>query len=720
MREFTESVRSFATVRSQRRRESVRFLASLGAAGALLVVAIVLEIPTALVVVGVVLALALLTAQFLLRVVPSTLAPERLETIYQLGDDVESENVDGAFEADFVALGLGGTGMMAMLWSVAHGRRAVGVELRGDPSLGVHWNLREELYHHLAVFDEMMIQRYGPDRIPKFGDGRLLKLAEIFYTPDTGAGAISADEVISSFDDENHIAGRIHHLEFIDDRWAGGEPHRHVTVLDAPPIPDGINYSALERPMREVLDGPSTFQCGAAEVLIMLRRYLEAIEELDLKMGLPPRVRIFTNYRVVATSDDVDGYLQWFRRDHGFVKQKDGRQGIRIEKLRELDYRGKFHRVRHPGSKVLDLGVPELFMIAQGFSSDDAARLGFVQRPVKVDHNDGRGEVVAQSDYLAGLLEVMVDGRLRRRISSVFDNEGAEYWVRQLAVGHENDPEVGWTLVQVPDFKTFDPVLAGLVPRTTPKSSAEYKAASNLLMRDFFLDQASDILEISKEELAKVQLPYGPKLFSLVEVMGDDAIVARNGVVAGDSFGNGHFLTSGGVITGMLGHAYGVKRYWEDRDGSMDRETAIRRLADKIKTDTEDWLAVSATEFSQAAPINFGTERIAAIQRASGRSGDDRSATISATRRHRHTLVPLNPSDWRRFSIHRGRVYARMLPPIGEEHPDVRMDSRPALDGMAKDAMMAMSGEMDAMMPEDAVTAASAPRASATTSSMGA
>ncbi|MEO7002687.1 MAG: hypothetical protein ABI068_12825 [Ktedonobacterales bacterium] len=29
--------------------------------------------------------------------------------------------------------------------------------------------------------------------------------------------------------------------------------------------------------------------------------------------------------------------------------------------------------------------------------------------------------------------------------------------MRQIAVGHENDPEVGWVLVQAPDFKTLDP-----------------------------------------------------------------------------------------------------------------------------------------------------------------------------------------------------------------------------------------------------------------------
>src|ERR1700722_6587517 len=46
----------------------------------------------------------------------------------------------GVQDADFVTLGLGATSMLAMLWSVAMGKRTVGVELRGDPSLGIHWN----------------------------------------------------------------------------------------------------------------------------------------------------------------------------------------------------------------------------------------------------------------------------------------------------------------------------------------------------------------------------------------------------------------------------------------------------------------------------------------------------------------------------------------------------------------------------------------------------
>src|SRR5436309_14202291 len=97
---------------------------------------------------------------------------------------------------DFLALDLGGTNMMCMLWTVAMGRQAVGVEMRGDPFLGVHWNIREDFYHQLGLIDQMMLERYGEARLPRRGDGRLLRLAECFYSQQTVSGAIVAEEFI--------------------------------------------------------------------------------------------------------------------------------------------------------------------------------------------------------------------------------------------------------------------------------------------------------------------------------------------------------------------------------------------------------------------------------------------------------------------------------------------------------------------------------------------
>jgi len=562
---------------------------------------------------------------------------------------------------DFLALGLGGTNMMSMLWSVAMGRTAVGVEMRGDPFLGVHWNVREDFYHQLGLIDQLMLKQYGEERIPRRGNGELFRLAECFYSPDTTAGDIVADEIIDGFDADQHIVGTIHNVEFIDDRWRDGLPNRIITVLDPPKPPEQPDEHKIRKSMLEVLDGPSTFQAEAASIQKLLRRYLELIEQQDQESGKPPRVQLLTHHRVVPAKDD------------GFIQAPDGRKQIRVEALKEFDFKGQFVRVREPGSQIIDLGVPELFMIAQGFSSSDAKRLGFEQHDVEVDHGDGRGEVVAQADFLAGLVEVLVGGRLRRRISSAFDKDGKEYWVRQIAVGHENDPEVGWVLVQVPDFQTFDPIASGLLPEGTRTDSPEFFASYQQLIYDYYIKQAAEILEVPKQLLMKVQMIYGPTLFSLVERVGDDAQVAANGVVAGDSFGNGHFLTSGGAMTGMIGHSARVLEYWQARQDGTSPDEAIRHLADSIKEDTHAWLQVSATEYSQAAPVNFGAERIAQINKASGTDASERANAIDAARRQRHALLPLDPSSWRRLFVRNGKVLSA-LPELEGDHPLQRAD----------------------------------------------
>jgi hypothetical protein len=574
-------------------------------------------------------------------------------------------------DPDFLALGLGGTNMMSMLWTVAMGRRAVGVEMRGDPFLGVHWNIREDFYHQLGLIDQMMLERYGEAGVPRRGDGRIFSLADCFYSTYTSSGDIVADEIIDGFDSDQHIVGTIHDVEFIDDRWRDGLPNRVITVLDPPIPPQQPDPRKIRANMVEVLDGPSTFQAEAASIQKLLRRYLELIEQQDLDNNRPPRVRLFTHHRVVPGDGE------------GFIHGPDGRIRVRIEAIKEFDFKGQFVRVREPGSEVIDLGIPQLFMIAEEFSSSDAKRLGFEQHDVQVNHEDGRGPVVAQADFLAGLIEVLVGGRLRRRISSVFDPDGMEYWVRQIAVGHENDPEVGWVLVQVPDFQTFDPIESGLLPAGADRDSPEYFASYQQLIYDCYIKEAAEILEIPRQELRKVQMIYGPTLFSLVERVGDDAMIAANGVVAGDSFGNGHFLTSGGAMTGMIGHSARVLEYWRSRDAGASAADALRRLADCIKEDTQAWLHVSAKEYSQAVPINFGAERIEQISKASGLDTSARANAIDAARRQRLALIPLDPSNWRRLFVRNGRVLSA-LPELDEDHPLQRPDRAATLLAVLK------------------------------------
>src|SRR5207248_6508761 len=119
---------------------------------------------------------ALALSIFLLQVANPNTAPKHLDETHL--DDSDNGDLRGTRDADFVALGLGCTNMMAMLWTVAMGRRAVGVEVRGGPYLGVmQWTLREDIYHHLAMIDRMMIKRYGKKGVPRLGNGKVFRLA---------------------------------------------------------------------------------------------------------------------------------------------------------------------------------------------------------------------------------------------------------------------------------------------------------------------------------------------------------------------------------------------------------------------------------------------------------------------------------------------------------------------------------------------------------------
>lgn len=577
----------------------------------------------------------------------------------QIAPGSQTAALEGVLNPDFLALGLGGTNLMTMLWAVAMNKRVVGVEVRGNPTLGVHWNIREDLFHQLGLIDQMMLHQYGEARVPTRDNGKLFSLADCFYSAATRSGDVVPDEVIDAYDSEQHIVGTIHHVEYIDDRYREGMPNRTVTHLPPPVPPVAPQPMKIRGDLREVLDGPSMFQASAAFIQILLRRYLEKIEELDIADGLYPRVRLFTQHRVV----EKEGF--------GFIKQADGRMQVRIEEVTEMDFKGQTVRLRTPGSDIIDIGVPELWCIAQGANSSDAKRLGFTQFDVEHDHGDGRGPITAQADYIAGLFDLLVDGRLRRRISSHFDEEGNEYWIRQIAVGHENDPEVAWVLVQVPDDVTFDPIEAGLLPANTCESSLEYFAAYQILLQDFYLEQAALILGMEVHELKRVEQVYGPKLFSLVERMGKDARIAPNGIVAGDTFGNGHFMTSGGAMTGMIGHSFRFLEHWQRLAEGFDMDLSVRLLADRIKNDTEAWLAVSAKEFTEAVPVNFGAERAAQISARSGIDPDKRAKNVAVARNRRHDLIPLDPSDWRRLFVKNGRVISSPLPALSQDHPDL-------------------------------------------------
>jgi hypothetical protein len=138
------------------------------------------------------------------------------------------------------------------------------------------------------------------------------------------------------------------------------------------------------------------------------------------------------------------------------------------------------------------------------------------------------------------------------------------------------------------------------------------------MIRDFYIKQVSEVTHIPVSKIRKMRMFYGPSFFTLKEKIGVTARLAQNGNVAGDLMGNGHFLTSGGSMTGMIGHANRYIDYWQALNKGGNESRAARKLMSGIKKDSEAWLHVSSKEFFDVAPVNFGAERASAIGVSSG------------------------------------------------------------------------------------------------------
>lgn len=522
--------------------------------------------------------------------------------------------------ADFVDIGLGPTGMMQMLETIAAGHTALGVELRGDPILGVHQNIRVDWYHQLAKVDEAIEKRYGADRVPIFpATGKPFKLAEVFFDSTLQSGALDWPEVFKGDLDPKtgkaqNIGGRISGIFFEDARESakadnGGKPR--VISVDPPATPVKADPSKVRQDMKEILDGPSTFQAAISNYTGMMRKYLELMEKQDVERGLPPRAQIITNARI---TQDEQGQV------NGFIPQADGKQRLIIEKVvSEAVPGGRPKTVRAPGTEAIDLGIPKLFSITTGANpGPEAKSLGYVQREVAYTDPKSGQTLAAQQNWIVGEVSANVGGQLIRRISTATDPEtGEKQTVRQITVGHESADRIAWTLIQVPDFVSFDPVKRGKVPEGTSPKSPEFAKAAQDLVYHYFLSEAAGVLHIPPEQIKEMRMVFGPNAFTLTEKLGDDAKLAANGVVSGDLMGNGHFLTSGGSMTGMIGHGQRVGQFWQNLDKGVDEGVALRKLADDIRTDSQAWLHVSAKEFFDVLPVNFGEERAKALHLAS-------------------------------------------------------------------------------------------------------
>lgn len=408
---------------------------------------------------------------------------------------------------DLVAVGLTGTGLMSMLWTLAMGRSVVGIDSGGSFGGPVVWRLPEDLYGRLGLIDQMMWDRYGPGGVPRRADGSVWRLE----------------------DSLRQIATVVEPTVVVDDRPA--------------------------RTQEDFAPGPLSLHVRALDLLGELRGYLGAIEKMDSG----PRVRLFTRHRLCA--------------DIGRIEGPDG---------------------------VTSLGEAGLIVVDQ-----DPEVVGFQSFPVLLDQGDGRGPVPARNHFVSCALDALELSSSRVRIASAFDEDHDEYWVRQVLRGN-------WLAVQVPEHLALDPVAEGMLSASARPGSAEYLDSCRHIVRGFFVAEAAQFLELPIDKVEQLVPPSGPRLHAVTARSGTDALVHENAVVAGDTFGTGHFIEGEDAI----GHGSRVLRYWRDRDDGVGAEKAVRSLADGIAEDTAAWIRTSLRHFEEADQSHFNEDCFAELRKA--------------------------------------------------------------------------------------------------------
>ncbi|WP_271189077.1 hypothetical protein [Dactylosporangium matsuzakiense] len=154
---------------------------------------------------------------------------------------------------DLLVLGAGGAGAMAMLWTLAAGRRAAGgpgAAPPGDPVLGpgAMWCLPLGAHRQLALLDRLLRRRYGPGGVPVRADGSPWRPVDAL---DPAAVAWTGPAVETG------------------EEWVDGAAR--VTVTGT---------------------WPTVLRVPAAELLEGLWAFLAAVEAIYRRAGRPPRVRV--------------------------------------------------------------------------------------------------------------------------------------------------------------------------------------------------------------------------------------------------------------------------------------------------------------------------------------------------------------------------------------------------------------------------------------------
>lgn len=249
-------------------------------------------------------------------------------------------------------------------------------------------------------------------------------------------------------------------------------------------------------------------------------------------------------------------------------------------------HRGKDIAVtQRPNGEVGVVGVKgpiETIVLSEGADSRTAKSLGI--------------EYTSTSPkrwQIAGAVKKSQKGRLQKRWRYELGPGGRRRLLQAQAMNGINSDST-WV--------TADIAEASLAVEGVAPVSTEYAATRQKLIDREFKRIASETMQLAEGEISSLRVDGAVSgkplaIFQLEQKITRTAVVGTTVILLGDSVGNGHWSTGGGVQIGMITHMEKFKKLLLSFDLKLDRSQSFKEYSEGVVADTLVWHRFGIIDF---------------------------------------------------------------------------------------------------------------------------
>jgi len=404
------------------------------------------------------------------------------------------------------------------------------------------------------------------------------------------------------------VSGEIKSVEFLTLDANGNEVGAPI-IRQPKQAPVDVNGKTVGADA--LANAPSVFQTKAANEMKAVWARLDQLakKEADKAASTPgykPRLQLLKDHEIDETPVEGDKRRVVVKKTADmWVNAATGEQRAIVK---GAPTPAGFSKRLVKTGEAIDLGVPDLFLVAEGAGSSTRNMIGGFEWQ----------EVGPNTRYIAGYVKGITlssrpdpdtglgggkAGVVRRslRTENIEGADGTKTAValRSIAISPENLKDI-WALAEVDPRLDFDKPesIKAFFHKDMPKEEA---------VKSYYAQHISKLTGRGEDEIKNAMFDYGPTPFVLQShITGPAPDNAQNVQVIGDAKANSHFLTSFGAVGGSTNTPIALRQYYADLDNGLHPDIARATLAKRVDINAVAWVRNGLKEFTGVGPVNFG------------------------------------------------------------------------------------------------------------------